>query len=383
MCDTIVVLRNSTLNNCVLFGKNSDREKNEPHIVIRVPRKEHKKGEKVKCTYIEVEQVEVTYDCFLFKPSWIWGAEMGVNEFGVVIGNEAVFTNQRQGPPALLGMDILRLALERSKTAREAVDNIVYFIERYGQGGKCGYTKNLKYHNSFLIADFENAWVLETAGVYWALQKVKDVRSISNALSIRNDYDIKSKMIKRESIDFKKEFENQLITKFACGNFRQQLTQKMLEEKKGKLTIEDFKSILRYHYNLNSKNFLYGSMKNICMHSKSIISSETTGSLIVELIDGKINIFATGNSLPCLSVYKPLWFVDNTDLFFTEEKTNLAIEYWKKQRKILENVEKGKVDKDTYLKKRDEHEKELFEIARNVKNDFEKENIIKVAWQFE
>lgn len=118
-------------------------------------------------------------------------------------------------------MDILRLALERSKTAKEAVDNIIYFIERYGQGGKCGYTKNLKYHNSFLIADFENAWVLETAGIYWAFQKVKDVRSISNALSIRNDYDMKSKMIKREGIDFKKEFENQLITKFACGNFRQ------------------------------------------------------------------------------------------------------------------------------------------------------------------
>ncbi|WDU84347.1 hypothetical protein [Caloramator sp. Dgby_cultured_2] len=59
---------------------------------------------------------------------------MGVNEFGVVIGNEAVFTKEGQGPPALLGMDMLRLALERSKTALEAVEHIVYFIKTYGQG---------------------------------------------------------------------------------------------------------------------------------------------------------------------------------------------------------------------------------------------------------
>jgi dipeptidase len=87
MCDTIVALKNSTKNSAVLFGKNSDREKIEPHIIIRLPRKNYGKGQKVKCTYIEIEQSEITYDCYLFKPSWIWGAEMGVNEFGVTAGN--------------------------------------------------------------------------------------------------------------------------------------------------------------------------------------------------------------------------------------------------------------------------------------------------------
>lgn len=46
---------------------------------------------------------------------------MGINEYGVVIGNEAIWTKMPYGEPALLGMDSLRIGLERGKTAAEAV----------------------------------------------------------------------------------------------------------------------------------------------------------------------------------------------------------------------------------------------------------------------
>jgi secernin len=57
----------------------------------------------------------------LAKPFWIWGAEMGANEHGIAIGNEAVFTKiPYDKQPGLIGMDSLRLALERAHTARRA-----------------------------------------------------------------------------------------------------------------------------------------------------------------------------------------------------------------------------------------------------------------------
>ena len=71
---------------------------------------------------------------------------MGANEAGVTGGNEAIQTlladellSPNDGTPAkkLLGMDILRLALERGTSAKHAVEVCIHFLEEYGQGGPC------------------------------------------------------------------------------------------------------------------------------------------------------------------------------------------------------------------------------------------------------
>lgn len=65
----------------------------------------------LQCTYIEIQQVAHTHAIILSKPAWIWGAEMGSNEHGVCIGNEAVWTklwSPDDLEERLIGMDYLR-----------------------------------------------------------------------------------------------------------------------------------------------------------------------------------------------------------------------------------------------------------------------------------
>ena len=130
MCDTM----GKIFENKAIFAKNSDRSPNEPQVVEFYPAKVHEEA-MVKTTYIEVEQVKETLSFILSRPTWLWGGEMGVNECGVCIGNEAVFTKGKYADIGLTGMDMVRLALERSKTAKEALECIIGLLEKYGQGG--------------------------------------------------------------------------------------------------------------------------------------------------------------------------------------------------------------------------------------------------------
>ena len=106
----------------VILAKNSDRQPNEAQALVHIPRARHEAGTMVKCTYIEIPQVAETYEVLLSKPFWIWSCEMGANECGVTIGNEAAFSKIPAGKePGLIGMDFIRLALERADAARQAI----------------------------------------------------------------------------------------------------------------------------------------------------------------------------------------------------------------------------------------------------------------------
>uniref|UniRef100_A0A1B6LAG6 Secernin-2 n=1 Tax=Graphocephala atropunctata TaxID=36148 RepID=A0A1B6LAG6_9HEMI len=204
-CDTFVVLPNLSAKGDIIFGKNSDRPNGEVQEVTLYPSQTHKSSEKLNCTYIEIDQVLSTHAVLLSKPSWMWGAEMGANNCGVVIGNEAVWTvvDDDTHTERLLGMDLLRLGLERASTSSEAVGVITTLLEQYGQGGPCSDSDpDLLYHNSFLIADHRESWILETAGKLWAAERVTTgFRNISNCLSIGTNITRQSSQL----IDYAKE----------------------------------------------------------------------------------------------------------------------------------------------------------------------------------
>lgn len=351
MCDTMVALGNSTRDGNTIFAKNSDRQPNEPHLMLRVPRQTYPEGSKLKCTYITIDQVQETYDVLLLKPSWMWGAEMGANEFGLNIGNEAVFTKVKQGPPSLLGMDLVRLALERCKTSTEALHLIVELLEKYGQGGNCGYEKRFVYHNSFLLADQDSAWVLETAGPYWVAEKVKDIRAISNGLSIGEDFDLCHPQViehaisqgwckSKDDFNFAKCYSNSLFTKASRSRERKNACSIRLQQEKGDITVQTMFEILRSHGSDPDLNpFKQASLDTVCMHGGGIVGDHTTGSYVASL-DATHTYWLTGSSTPCISIFKPYWLTNNNILpgLGKEEE---ALDFWLQRerlhRLILEN----------------------------------------------
>lgn len=258
-CDTFVALPPSTVGQRIIFGKNSDRPCDEVQEVVYFPAKDYGAEEKLECTYIEIEQVSHTYAMVLSKPAWLWGAEMGANEHQVCIGNEAVWgRDSADGEEALLGMDLVRLGLERADTAEKAVSVITELLQKYGQGGscmedECGFT----YHNSFLISDRKEAWLLETSGKYWAAERVKDgYRNISNQYGITTKIDREHPEMREYAQskgwwDGKSEFNFATVYSFmttarieASGN-RYCEGKALLEKSNGHITGETMMDILR------------------------------------------------------------------------------------------------------------------------------------------
>ncbi len=336
MCDTVVAVGKSTKDGSVILGKNSNRTPNEVHNIEYLKGKKYGVNAKVKCTYITIPQVKETYDVLLLKPFWMFGCEMGSNEYGVTIGNEAVWSKEPIRDTGLLGMDMMRLAVERSKTAKEALETITNLLEKYGQGGECTYgIKGRNYHNSFIIADTKEAWVLETADRFWIAEKVKGIRTISNTLSIGSEYDLIHPELINHAInkgycksedDF--HFVNNFIPKFriyhvfteskyrtqyyAKGFDRQQCTTALLLRNKGKITPEDVMEVLRNHNIKPEEEATWSaskaSPKSPCHHATSfVLPDQSTGSIVSHLKKDIQVHWVTGTSGPCTSTFKPVF----------------------------------------------------------------------------
>lgn len=321
MCDTIAIVEPGR----VLFAKNSDRDPNEAQLIEWHPRAEHAKGTTLQCTWISIPQARETHAVLLSRPFWMWGAEMGANEHGVVIGNEAVFTNQPYAKSGLTGMDLLRLALERAETARAACDVIITLLATHGQGGGCGHeNRSFTYHNSFLIADPHAAFVLETAGREVAVEEVRGVRSISNGLTIPG---------------FRERYAKTLHGAVAGCVRRQTRTQGLAGDAR---STGDLMRILRDYgagCTLPAYSWINGGMGAPCMHAGGLIAaSQTTASWVAELTPGGVRQWVTATAVPSLSLFKPVSVAHPVDLGPSPTDHADATTLWWKHERLCRRV---------------------------------------------
>jgi secernin len=322
MCDTILATPEAAGQQIMLFGKNSDRQRNEAQTVEFFPASAHGASSEVRCTYLSIPQASHTHAVLLCRPFWLWGAEMGANEHGVVIGNEGLHARSpAPEEPALTGMDLLRLGLERATSAAEAVTVITELLERYGQGGNCGHLTPSYYNNGFLIADSREAFVLETVGREWLLERADSVRTMSNVYSIDQQVERTSaglaNMLRssgwsdQANPHYAQVIANPNREHIGFAKARRARSNALLTSREGRLNGADFMNVLRDHGPKPESMLDWHPRETptvtVCMHATTDVRpGQTVGSMVSELHQHDPVHWVTATSAPCISIFKPV-----------------------------------------------------------------------------
>ena len=322
MCDSLVARGARTTDGATLFAKNSDRRGREPQPFVQFPAAFHPRGSSLDCTHIEIDQVAETYRVMGHSPAWCWGFEHGVNEHGVAIGNHATWSREPlEQEPGLIGMDLVRLGLERGRDAREALEIIASLLEKHGQGGPAfSIEGDDGYQNSFVIADGGSAWVLETTARAWAARSVEGA-SLTNALTLDSGWQIGSRDLERAAVqqgfwtsktrlDFKAAYALEAWPTFLTERRQDAATHRLHGPA---LSLSDMKAWLCDHGNGSdppraSRQVEDPDRYSVCMHAEPM--SMTTASLVARLpieIDRRPWPVWISFATPCTGLFVPVY----------------------------------------------------------------------------
>jgi len=322
MCDTLLAAASETADGTVVFAKNSDRKDGEAQPLLQVPAASHPPGAVAACTHVEIPQVSESYAVLGHSPWWVWGFEQGVNEHRVAIGNLTVFSREPvEEEPGLIGMDLVRLGLERGRTAREALEVIAALLEAHGQGGAALGPEAAGYHNAFALADPGGCWLLETSGRHWVARQVT-LESHSNHLSIGDDWDISCRTLegfarasgwwqRADRIDVARAYRNPHVPgRISEGRLRR--SRELLLRRSGRLDVPETCAILRDHL-AGGPTRLPGTTPDdepyytLCMHSEPV--GTTTASLVASLAPLSPAPWPVWVSFgtPCTGIFLPVY----------------------------------------------------------------------------
>jgi len=324
-CDTMVALESSTVEGNTVFAKNSDRPQEEAQPLVLAPAADHSSGH-AGAQFVDVPQIEHTYRHVGSKPYWCAGYEHGFNEHQVVIGNESLPSLLPEvDEPKLVGMELLRLALERSKSAEEAVDVMTGLISEFGQGKFSNGDGVRTYDNLYIVADPKSAYVVECVGHDWAVKQVKDFTSISNVSQIGTDSTRLSEGAKAKAsslglydlgsggeFDFAGVFGDS--ENAGSGTSRQCRSDAMLGAGSGRLDARAMMQVLSDHSDGENPGeppvVDVSGDTSICVHrTTGERTGASTASLVADLCatGERLPVYWTGMYSPCMTVFTPMF----------------------------------------------------------------------------
>lgn len=178
-CDLLAALGSATTNRHTLMGLQRFGSEQAGQSLQRFPGREHANDEMYRLPGLEIPQGRQTFTVVGHQPYGFWGLSHGANDRGLAIGLGAWRSKLASDAVGPLGPDLVRLALERCKTARASLDFITEIVGRLGAGPS---------DQIFLFADPHESYILETAGKHWAWMECQQARAVSDLGFIRQDW---------------------------------------------------------------------------------------------------------------------------------------------------------------------------------------------------
>jgi secernin len=201
-------------------------------------------------------------------------------------------------------------------------------LERHGQWGSAVQGRDHgegSYENAFLLADRNEAWIMETTGRRWIAKRVESgCQALSNQPTIRGSWTISSPDIRDfardmgwwkpavEDFDFAKIFGDHEHYSRQVSHLRWKRVSRLLEDRSGEIDVSSVMDILRDHY---EDTFLGGpqftqflpDFHTVCMHDSpnKFTWGNTATSLIVEIdpVGKKPPFLWLAYLPPCASAY--------------------------------------------------------------------------------
>ncbi len=273
-CTTVLIGKDLTVDGSVIHAHNEDMGASAVGRLWHVDAQTHKKGDLINVPYVKIPNQQNSYS--------YWASGNANNTSGLDISNET-----KPYDSVLVGMNqwgvtmscnwmnsksenslekgirryaIRQLILERAKTAREAVEIVGDFIEKYGQADWGGLTYNL--------SDTNESWVIETTTNNWAARRIKDneIWVVANRFRIGTDFDLSSHSLIDNAIkqgwynpktdkqfNFSKAYGKPENMNQAYDIAREGRAYSLLKNKKGLLSADDLFEVLRDRYDGTSK----------------------------------------------------------------------------------------------------------------------------------
>jgi dipeptidase len=321
--DMMVALGRATVDGQTLFGHNTSRPAGHGQTLCRAVGREFAPGEKVQTQYLELPQVRQTNTVLGSRPESWWGYSHGVNEHGVAMGCTVVRNKLRGPAPGLTGGDLVRLVLERTRSARQAVDLLADLVERQGQSAPPDAVPE-DGDNGFLIVDPLEAFAVEAAGPHWVSQEIREVRAASNVCIIRQDWDHISRGLAATAIQQgwwpddgrKLDFAGALSVDpvgQGSGLRRWGRATLLLEQQNGHIDVAFLRWVLSDHYDgthfeVDPVGLSPGPVP-LCQHAGIARGQVTAASLVIQLSadPSHLPILWVAFGPPCLHVYFPVF----------------------------------------------------------------------------